>query len=275
MTTTDFIDDLASRGRYHFTTADAGKWLGVSTVATRATLRRLREKGRIAVPSRGFHVIVPPEYRVVGCLPPEQFIPELMAHLAELYYVGLLSAAELHGAAHQRPQELQVVTLTNRPILHCGKARIRFIARRNAEEMPTTAVNTARGVLRVASPEATALDLIGYSRHCGGLDCSTLHRRMATPGSLGSRSTGRTGSDPEPCPCRDFQPAEGLRGPRLARWDRPLQAPFDARRTLFRGHRSGAARRSAYRSDARRSTPCAKCWTLGWERHAGSWARGE
>ena len=29
---------------------------------------------------RGFCVIVPPEYRRLGCLPPEQFVLQLMEH---------------------------------------------------------------------------------------------------------------------------------------------------------------------------------------------------
>ena len=48
----------------------------------------------IADPNRGFHVVVPPAYRRLGCLRADQFIPDLMAHLGEPYYVGLLSAAK-------------------------------------------------------------------------------------------------------------------------------------------------------------------------------------
>lgn len=55
------------------------------------------------MPFRGFHVIVPPEYRNLGCLPPDQFVPQLMEHLGLVYYAGLLSAARLHGAAHRAP----------------------------------------------------------------------------------------------------------------------------------------------------------------------------
>ena len=36
--------------------------------------------------------------------------------------------------------------------------------------MPTEIVNTPRGFLKVASPETTAYDLVGYPEHCGGLD---------------------------------------------------------------------------------------------------------
>jgi len=99
-----FVDDLASKGKYCFSAKDAIELSSSSDIAVRAALRRLREKGEIAMPYKGFYVIVPPEYRNMGCLPAEQFIPALMDHLEEYYYVGLLSAAQYHGAAHHRPQ---------------------------------------------------------------------------------------------------------------------------------------------------------------------------
>ena len=116
-----YIVDLASRGRHHFTTEEAAVALGGSVPTTRAALRRLKAKGEIADPFRGFHVIVPPEYRRLGCLPAEQFVPQLMRHLDAAYYVALLSAAELHGAAHQRPQAFQVMVKTNRRAIACGR----------------------------------------------------------------------------------------------------------------------------------------------------------
>jgi predicted transcriptional regulator of viral defense system len=139
-------------------------------VAVRAALRRLKRRGEIADPHRGFHVIVPPEYRRLGCLPPEQFIPQLMEHLGEVYYVALLSAAELHGAAHHRPQELQVMLAKNRKPIVCGEVRVRFIARRDLARTPVVEMNSPRGRLRVASPEATALELMGYAEQAGGLN---------------------------------------------------------------------------------------------------------
>ena len=165
-----YIADLASRGRYHFTTEEAVKALRVSAPAGRAALRRLKAKGEIADPYRGFHVIVPPEYRRLGCLPPEQFVPQLMDHLQEQYYVALLSAAEIHGAAHHRPQRFQVMVAKNRRPIECGEVRVQFVARKNLERTPIVEKNTPRGRMRVASPEATALELVGYEDHCGGLN---------------------------------------------------------------------------------------------------------
>lgn len=166
----EYVTGLAARGRYHFATADARTALGGSLPAARAALRRLKNRGEIADPYRGFHVIVPPEYRRLGCLPPEQFVPQLMEHLGEPYYVALLSAAELHGAAHQRPQGFQVMVARNRRAIECGTVRVQFVARHDLARTPTAARNTPRGTLRVASPEATALELVGYAEQCGGLD---------------------------------------------------------------------------------------------------------
>jgi predicted transcriptional regulator of viral defense system len=165
-----WLDDLASQGRYHFTTGEAHEALGVSLPATRAALRRLKQRGRIADPHRGFHVIVPPEYRRLGCLPAEQFVPQLMEHAGDIYYVSLLSAAELHGAAHHRPQAFQVMLAAHRRPITCGRVRVQFIARRDLARTPVVEKNTPRGRLRVASPEATALELVGYAGHAGGLD---------------------------------------------------------------------------------------------------------
>lgn len=163
------IDEFAANGRLHFTTEQAAEATGASLVATRAALRRLKRKGLVATPVRGFHVFVPPEYRRLGCLPAPQFIPQLMAWLEAPYYLGLLSAAELHGAAHQRPQVTQVIVPANRPSIRCGRVGVQFVARRNAEDIPTVSTNTPRGPVKMSSPEATAFDLVGYSRHSGGL----------------------------------------------------------------------------------------------------------
>jgi predicted transcriptional regulator of viral defense system len=165
-----FIADLAASGCHHFTTADLLSALGGSLAGAHASLRRLRARGEIATPVRSFHLIVPPEYRGLGCLPAEQFVPLLLEHLGEYGYASLLSAAELHGAAHHRPQAFQVMTMRNRRGIECGLVRVEFIARHDLASTPTILRNTPRGPLRIASAEATALELVGYADRCGGLD---------------------------------------------------------------------------------------------------------
>ena len=169
MDISSYTDGLVARGRYHFTTNDAAAALGSSVIAARASIRRLREKGQVAMPLRGFFVVVPPEYRSLGCLPADQFLPQMMAHLGLTYYVGLLSAASLHGAAHQAPMVFQTVVAANRPEIRCGRVSVQFIARGNVADIPTESRNTMRGVIRLSTPESTAFDLVGYPQHAGGL----------------------------------------------------------------------------------------------------------
>ena len=95
MSASNLVAELASRGQYCFTTDKAVAALGSSVVAARAALRRLKDKGVLATPHRGFHVIVPPEYRQLGCLPADQFVPQLMEYLGQPYYVALLKGTDV------------------------------------------------------------------------------------------------------------------------------------------------------------------------------------
>jgi predicted transcriptional regulator of viral defense system len=164
------VDEFAAEGRYCFSFAEMVERLGTSPVAIRSALNRLKKKGVLALPYQEFYVILPPEHRSRGCLPPQQFIPHLMEHPGEVYYAGLLSAAEFHGAAHHRPQLFQVVVAKARRPIECGQVRVEFIFRKNAADIPTEQRNTTAGIVKISTPEATALDLIGYVRHCAGLD---------------------------------------------------------------------------------------------------------
>lgn len=166
----DHLARLSSAGRYVFTSREVGEALEVSQDAVKLALNRLRRKGEIASPARGFYVIVPPEYRTLGCLPADQFIPTLMAQSRMPYYAGLLSAAQYHGAAHHRPQEFQVMLGKPRRPIVCGKVRVVFHVRKHVADVPVQSVNTPRGTVTVSTPEATAFDLIGYETKIGGLD---------------------------------------------------------------------------------------------------------
>lgn len=164
-----FVDDLQARGRYTFTRAEVARAQECSPVALEAALRRLKERGRIASPRRGFYVIVPLEYRQAGCPPASWFIDDLMQYLGQPYYVGLLSAAALHGAAHQQPMVFQVITdRPTRPTV-VGRVKIRFHVSRHIEAVPVVAVQTETGALRVSTPEATAFDLIRFAPAAGHL----------------------------------------------------------------------------------------------------------
>ncbi|RWJ32029.1 type IV toxin-antitoxin system AbiEi family antitoxin [Mesorhizobium sp.] len=166
----DYISRLAASGHYHFSSAEAQAALGVSADAAKLALNRLAKQGLIASPARSFYVIVPPEYSSLGCLPADQFIPALMKRLGQSYYMGLLSAAQYHGAAHHRPQESQVMVAKSRRPIVCGTVRVAFVVRKDIAQIPVQSFNTPRGTVLVSTPEATAVDLVGYYNHVGGLD---------------------------------------------------------------------------------------------------------
>lgn len=164
-----WVDALQAKGRYTFTTAEVTAALPSSTAAVSLALHRLLKQRRLAHPRRGIYVVVPPEYRALGAPPPSWYIDDTMRSLGRPYYVALLSAAALHGAGHQQPQELEVIT--DRPLrpVTVGKSRIRWITKRDVAQTPTREVNTPTGTMRVSTPEATALDLVRYARRVGGL----------------------------------------------------------------------------------------------------------
>ncbi len=176
----DYITDLAVSGRYHFAAEEMRKALGVSADAAKLSLYRLAKRGLVASPARGFYIIVPPEYKRLGSLPADQFLPALMEWRKTRYYAGLLSAAQYHGAAHHRPQELQVMVEKNQRPIECGSVRVSFIARKKMRAVPVQSFNTPRGTISVSTVEATAVDLAGYPHHAGGLDqVATLLQELA------------------------------------------------------------------------------------------------
>jgi len=164
---TAFVDTLQAKGRYTFTLTEAMGADERSPVALEAALRRLKQKGRIASPRRGFYVVVPVEYREAGCPPANWFIDDLMRFLGQPYYVSILSAAAIHGAAHQQPMLFQVVTDRPTRPARAGRVRIGFHMGRHVGQVPVAEIQTETGSMRVSTPEATAFDLVRFAPSAG------------------------------------------------------------------------------------------------------------
>ena len=166
-----FVEGLQSEGRHTFTLADVRKALVRSDSAAKAALFRIARKGLVVALRRGFYVIVPPEYRVRGISPSVLFVDDLMRYLGRSYYAGLLSAAALHGAGHQQPQEFHVVSgiPSLRSITSRG-ARIRFFARRSMPVKGIEEKKTDTGIIKLSSPELTAIDLVVFEKRIGGIN---------------------------------------------------------------------------------------------------------
>lgn len=168
-----WVDRMQAAGRYTFTREELVDFAGRSPVAIDAALRRLKKAMRIQSPRRGFLVIVPIEYRTAGCPLPSWFIADLMRFLDQPYYVGILSAAALHGAGHQQPMSFQVVTDRPTRPARAGRTRIEFHQSGSVADTPTVSLQTETGTMRVATPEATAFDLVRYQAAAGYLDNAT------------------------------------------------------------------------------------------------------
>jgi predicted transcriptional regulator of viral defense system len=165
-----YVERLLARGRHTFTRDEAEKALGTSGVATYHSLRRLQKTGWLVMPRQGFYLIVDPEYRALGALPPASWIDDLMAFHGAAYYVGLLSAASLYGAAHQQPMEFQVVASKVLRPLTAGGVRIRFFFSRRVDVAATERKKTSSGYIPVSTTEMTAFDLIRYRRGAASID---------------------------------------------------------------------------------------------------------
>jgi predicted transcriptional regulator of viral defense system len=170
-TVKDFIDQLQSHGRYSFEKQELLENLKISPDGVRVALSRLSKMGRIAMIHHGFYIIIPLEYRESKILPPLWFIDHLMKFLRLPYYVGLLSAAALYGAAHQQPQEFQTVTTKQLHPIHVRGLTIKFITKKHIpNQSGLKQLKTETGHVWVSEPELTAIDLLSYLNHAGGLN---------------------------------------------------------------------------------------------------------
>ena len=166
----EYLEKLRASGRRHFTSDNLIKDLGISAVAARSGLYRLKKDAKLISPISGLYVIVPPEYRPYGSIPAEELVPIMMKHLQAEYYVALLSAANYFGAAHQKSARFQVIS--NKRIKHSlkfGQIAIELIYKNSLTNLPTQDFTVSTGYLKVATPELIAIDLFKYAKRAAGI----------------------------------------------------------------------------------------------------------
>jgi len=159
----DFINDIRSRGRYSFALEELKSKFDQSDKAINQGLFRLKNKKKIAQIRKGYYAILSPEFSKQQMVPPYLFIDDLMHALKKNYYVGLLSAAALYGAAHHQPMEYFVIV--KKPALRdikSKKLKINFFVKKQWDMGHIIQKKTDAGYINVSSPELTALDLLYY-----------------------------------------------------------------------------------------------------------------
>jgi predicted transcriptional regulator of viral defense system len=165
----DLGDYMLAHGLPVVTVAEAAKLLGQSVGNAATSLHRLQGRGILFRPARGLYVVIPPEYRTWGAAPALDFVDPMMRFLDRRYYVGLLSAAELWGASHQRPQVFQVLVDGAVRDRDFGRVRMRFYRSIQVKSAETVARNTRTGRAELSSPARTCLDLCDWVKESGGL----------------------------------------------------------------------------------------------------------
>ena len=169
MKTRELPDALLAQGCHTASTEELLELTGLDRAALHSGLHRLRQDGSIVSPARGLYAVVPPQYRAWGSPPAEWFIDAMMTHLHRGYYIALLTAAAMHGAAHQAPQSFQVITEKDIPDRDIGRNHLRFYTSRHIRDAVTEQRTGPSGYLQLATRETTAVDLARHPRQSGGL----------------------------------------------------------------------------------------------------------
>jgi hypothetical protein len=121
-----YIEDRLAGSEYGFSLEDLISQTGLSNIAARNQLLRLRPLVRRISPKLGFYLIVQPEHRSAGSPPVEWWLDDFFRWLGHPYYIALQSAAEWHGSSPQAIQVTQVMTDVPRKEVCVGGAADSF-----------------------------------------------------------------------------------------------------------------------------------------------------
>ncbi len=167
----DYLTEIQTKGRYAVTLDELRDRFSASKKAILQSIYRLKQKKRLAQVRKEFYVVVPPRYSGRGMVPPTLFIADMMDFLNRDYYVGLFSAAALHGAAHQQPMQFQVI-IKKPPLRNIKnqKLNISFYTKTTWDPDQITEKKTETGFLKLSTPELTAFDLVQHHKKIGGLN---------------------------------------------------------------------------------------------------------
>lgn len=134
------------------------------------TLSRLVRRKVVALLAKGFYCVIPSQYALHGIIPPSYYVNQLMSHYGKPYYVGLLSAAVYWGAAHQRPQQFSIITEPPRFQRSSNLNNVLlWFYRQSIPEKFLLEKNTETSAVKYSNAELTAIDLVQFEQHIGGL----------------------------------------------------------------------------------------------------------
>ena len=168
----EFIKDRIKAGRYTFTREEAARACHKNGAVLSSALAQLKRENWICPLSRGFYLALDVQHQGKGMLDPVWFVDDWARYHKVGYYVAGLSAAEQHGAAHQRPMQFQVFTNRQMRSIKHAKLHLALLFKKEITETMWEQRKSPAGYFRLATPEMTAYDIVAYHRSCPSLDHS-------------------------------------------------------------------------------------------------------
>jgi predicted transcriptional regulator of viral defense system len=170
------MDSQLARGVAYFSVPTALAELQQTPQAFESAIKRLKAKGRLVSPRRGFYLILRPEDRLLGAPDPSRWIDPLMKYLKIDYRISLLRAAAFHGSAHQAAMVFQVIAPRQLSKIEIGRQRIEFVYQvpdgfieSNRPEW-LGQLKTEAGFAKIAGVELTLLDMCRYFHRAAGIN---------------------------------------------------------------------------------------------------------
>jgi len=157
----DYFDELVNDNKYTFTLTELKERFHLSDKSLLQALYRYKKNRKIVQIRKEFYGILVPRVTMNGRLSHFDFLDDLMNSLDKNYYVALLNAAALYGAAHQQPQVVYVFSAPPIP-RNIKSSNLFFLSKSNLHHEFIVQKKTQTGFINVSSPELTALDLCAY-----------------------------------------------------------------------------------------------------------------
>ncbi len=171
MRISNYIKQCLSFEEYSFSLTEVLHQSGKSEIAVKSELSRLVKKKEIISLRKGFYLIIPPRYATFEKLPIQLYAEKLFKYLEREYYLGLYTAAKIHGASHQQLQ---------RDYLIIKRPKLREIRKKNigirfftTTSWPPSNIQTKRadaGNYKISDPALTITDLVHHHPKLGGLN---------------------------------------------------------------------------------------------------------
>jgi len=165
----EFLDQAQAHGEFVVSVDQLARAGSMTRLAVRRQLEHLSRRVQRLPGRPSAYLIVPPEHLARGAPPVSAWLDSYFRLRGRPYYVGLLSAAALHGSSSQAVQVTQILTTEPTRPMDLGRLHVDFYVKKHLRDTPLSSPAGMLAPLAVSSPEATVLDLIAFSDRIGGI----------------------------------------------------------------------------------------------------------